>query len=439
MSNNPEIEIMWEYRTGHVIEVLRAMPSESVHCVPTSPPYWGLRKYDGDQDVLWPDGTRGSYGLEKTPDEYVQRTIQILREIKRVLRKDGVVFWNIGDCYAGSGKGVGSDHGKAVYTDNNVVKTDWTECGLKAKDLALIPFRVALAAQADGWWVRSDIIWAKPNPMPENVRDRPTKAHEYIFMFTKSPTYFWDQEALREKLSAPLHRPGNRAEAGGGHLRRDFGTEAMGREWGNPAGRNIRSVWTINTQSGGGKGVHYAAFPEELVRRCILAATSERGYCPKCGEPWVRVLQRTKAQRTDRTDNPNASGLMRCPSSKNLDVVKTVGWQPSCTCYEIDGYGYWDAVEVGRWVGPDGDSEDSVGHWENDIDFLWKPIRPLNEHPVNPAIVLDPFVGTGTTLKVARLLGRDAIGIDISKKYEEIGVAKAMLNTPDILSFEGKP
>jgi DNA modification methylase len=153
------------------------LEDNSIQCCVTSPPYWGLRKYDDNQDI---PGWGCSYGLEPTHELYVSHSIEILREIKRVLRKDGVVFWNIGDSYSGSGQGKGSNHGKSVFTDNDISVPDWKQTTTKPKDLCLIPFRVAIAAQEDGWWIRSVIIWNKPNPMPESVRDRPTDAYEHI-------------------------------------------------------------------------------------------------------------------------------------------------------------------------------------------------------------------------------------------------------------------
>lgn len=302
------------------------LPDESIRCCVTSPPYWGLRKYSGNQDLLWgnhngcehefttttttiinnngtgtstlqsrgkktqgvPDGEiqtracslcgawRGSFGLEPTPEMYVSHSIEILREIRRVLRKDGVVFWNIGDSYYGSGKGIGSDHGKAVFTDNDIVKTKTQSDVLKPKDLCLIPFRVAIAAQEDGWWVRSVIIWNKPNAMPESVKDRPTESHEYILMLTKSANYYWDTDAVRECYTTPLNR------WGGPHTK---ATDACkGDEYAvrftpgrkcrpHPGGRNLRSVWTFPTQPY--PEAHFATFPEELPERCIKAGSKE--------------------------------------------------------------------------------------------------------------------------------------------------------------------
>jgi DNA modification methylase len=258
------------------------LPDESVQCCVTSPPYWGLRKYAGEQTIQWPDDTFYPYGLEPTPAMYVSHSIEILREIRRVLRKDGVVFWNIGDSYYGSGKGIGSDHGKAVFTDNDIVKIKTQSDVLKPKDLCLIPFRVAIAAQEDGWWVRSVIIWDRPNAMPESVKDRPTESHEYILMLTKSANYYWNQEAVREPMTESTVK---RSEYGNNSGKMDdYRTQGLvsksgiwdpekGWRYDLEAGRNLRSVWTFSTH--GYKEAHFATFPEELPERCIKAGSKE--------------------------------------------------------------------------------------------------------------------------------------------------------------------
>ncbi|KKL45453.1 hypothetical protein LCGC14_2355520, partial [marine sediment metagenome] len=225
---------------------------------------------------------RGAYGLEPTVEMYVQHTVEILREIRRVLRDDGVVFWNIGDSYAASNRGSG---GHSPKQDSN--RGSWTpgnhrneiSDGLKPKDLCLIPFRVALAAQADGWWVRSDIIWAKPNPMPESVTDRPTRSHEYILMLTKSAKYYWDAEAVKENTSGNTHSRGTKLSppsetTSEQHIQVD-GRRAH-KDWSRYtpeilSHRNLRSVWTFTTEPY--PEAHFAVFPEELPKRCILAAT----------------------------------------------------------------------------------------------------------------------------------------------------------------------
>jgi len=285
------------------------LADNSVQCVVTSPPYWSLRKYAGAQELSWGGVWRGAYGLEPDVGMYVDHTVEILREVRRVLRPDGVCFWNIGDSYAQRGgegyKGrkrwqhTGGRAGlKPQDWEDNVQVRDLGESGLKAKDLCLIPFRVALAAQVDGWWVRSDIIWSKNNPMPESVTDRPTNSHEHILMLTKSADYFWDQDAVREPhLPESVARRG-RARTGGKYK------NSSGGQPGNPHsittgldhclhpnGRNLRSVWTFPSQPY--PEAHFATFPEELPARCIRAATSERGACVECGAPWERIVERT--------------------------------------------------------------------------------------------------------------------------------------------------
>ena len=256
------------------------LPDESVQCVVTSPPYWGLRKYAGLGDE--------QFGLEPTPEMYVEHTIEILREVRRVLRKDGVVFWNIGDSYA-SGKGTCHNPGggsnsleghanlkdQGAYPLNRGNKSTLEASNLKPKDLCLIPFRVAIAAQEDGWWVRSVIIWSKLNPMPESVTDRPTESHEYILLLTKSAKYYWDADAVREKGPQLGHY---RKDGRAGHP--DSKTKLTDEElvnpgfrekFDNPLGRNIRSVWEFPTQPY--PEAHFAVFPEKLPEICIKAAS----------------------------------------------------------------------------------------------------------------------------------------------------------------------
>jgi DNA modification methylase len=254
---------------GDCIEGLRTLPDASVHCCVTSPPYWGLRDYGHD----------GQIGLESTPEAYVARMVEVFREVRRVLRDDGTCWVNLGDSYAAGGMsnpsvkstlGGGKDRGAKAYC---IARKKPDE--LKPKDLVGIPWRVAFALQADGWWLRQDIIWAKPNPMPESVRDRCTKAHEYVFLLTKSERYFYDAEAVSEALSGKPHAPGNKCSADGGHLRNDFGTDAMQRVWGASGRRNRRSVWTVTTKPY--SGAHFAVMPAALVEPCIKAGCPEGG------------------------------------------------------------------------------------------------------------------------------------------------------------------
>lgn len=438
---------------NHSCHSMPELADDSIQCCVTSPPYWGLRKYKGEQDLIWggdkeclhewgkelkrntgtlgnnldtlvgsqtagiakqantlgqicsPCGAwRGAYGLEPSVDMYVQHTVEILREIRRVLRNDGVVFWNIGDSYAGSGQGWSKDTNSKQMT-NRGASLAYADAHLyqkppgyiaskngdiKAKDLCLIPFRVAISAQADGWWVRSVIIWNKPNPMPESVTDRPTESHEYILMLTKSAKYYWDMEAVREEYTEPSNRWGGDNMRKSSHKYIDtfeetgdnggigkIGATSMFRE-GRPVrpdenGRNLRSVWTFPTQPY--PGAHFATFPEKLPKLCIKASTPEAGCCSKCRKPWERIVEHKNMEinRTEWGDNAGnrtaSSGTMVSPPE-----TKTLCWQQSCKC---------------------------------------------NANKV-PSTILDPFCGAGTTLKVAAELNRHAVGYELSKEYCEL-------------------
>lgn len=256
---------------GDVLDVLRELPDESVQCVVTSPPYWALRDY----------GVSGQLGLEPTPDEYVAKMVSVFAEVRRVLRTDGTCWLNLGDSYnanQGSGFDTNRDggHRKAAAVSPRL---RWG----KPKDLVGIPWRVAFALQDDGWWLRSDIIWAKPNPMPESVTDRPTKAHEYLFLLTKSSRYYYDADAIREPHNVDWsdgrrsgQTIGHSVMAGhplarGGTGQADRSTDY--RAFPNPYGRNKRSVWTVATQPYA--EAHFATFPAKLIEPCILAGSRE--------------------------------------------------------------------------------------------------------------------------------------------------------------------
>ena len=193
----------WDILQGDCIEVMRGMEAESVHCVVTSPPYWGLRSY----------GVDGAYGLEPTLNEYIECMVEVFREVWRVLRKDGCLWLNLGDAYASNpsnGRGGGSTLGGGRP---HLSGANRDGAGLKPKDLIGIPWRLAFALQADGWWLRSDNVWHKLNPMPESVTDRPTRAHEYVFLLTKSAKYFYDADAIREpQTEGSIARWGNGGE-----------------------------------------------------------------------------------------------------------------------------------------------------------------------------------------------------------------------------------
>ena len=326
------------------------LADKSVHLVVTSPPYYGLRDYQID----------GQIGLEQTPEEYVNNLVAVFSEVRRVLVDDGIVYLNLGDSYAGSGCGTNDYRTEASRSINksDVMFTKKPpqqklgQYGYKPKDLLGIPWMVAFALRADGWYLRQDIIWAKAcsgnirkgSAMPESVTDRFQKSHEYIFLLSKSPRYYFDNEAVKEKCVTPddmqvakrnkSEHKGQRDPGGRRQTTAGFDKINKVYEFGNR-----RSVWFVNPKPF--KGAHYAVFPPELVRLPILAGTSENGHCPKCGARWERVIENQE------------------------------GWQPTCDC----------------------------------------GLEPV------PDIVLDPFCGSGTTLMVAKEMGRQAIGLDLSFQY----------------------
>lgn len=245
--------------------------NDTIQCCVTSPPYWGLRDY----------GVKGQLGAEPTPEEYVYNMVMVFREVRRVLKEDGVLWLNIGDSYIGGGRG-GKD-GKSYPSgiDGNRINSGCVHGkptgkveGLKPKDLVGIPWRTALALQFDGWYLRSDIIWSKPNPMPESVTDRPTKSHEYIFMLTKSGDYYYNPDAVKEKAISsykPTSFIPNSVKDKGGLTSATAASPANRSNEERSDYRNRRSVWTFPTQPY--EGCHFAAFPEYLPKTCILAST----------------------------------------------------------------------------------------------------------------------------------------------------------------------
>lgn len=378
------------------LTTMSRMPDGFVDCVVTSPPYWGFRDYgtDGEQ---WPEVTyqpmpglpeivipemTAQLGLEPTPEAFVGHIVHIFREVKRVLKDSGTCWLNFGDSYtfgsiesrnfphlirrrrlsfdsytSGSKKSrnPGQSEIHPAFTGDSYVVSGRpdTQNGLKPKDLIGIPWRVAFALQADGWYLRSDIIWAKPNPMPESVTDRPTKAHEYIFLLSKSERYFYDAEAAKEK-----------AKTNGQKIKTADGWKSL---------RNRRTVWNISTKRY--SGAHFAVFPPDLVKPCVLVGAPEK-VCERCGRPWERVVEKepmefrksTRGADMGKHGRTAASGTMTKPPAS-----KTVGWAPTCGC----------------------------------------------EAPTIRGLVYDPFGGSGTTAEVAHQYGRDWIISEINPKYVE--------------------
>lgn len=423
---------------GNCLDKLLTLPDKSVHCCITSPPYWGLRDY-GIEATFWPEVTFSPmagippitipemncvHGLETDPLSYVGHAVLIFREVKRVLRNDGTLWLDLGDSYFANPN---MDNGDLKYGPGRK-RIDSPNrhkvFGFKSKDLIGIPWRVAFALQADGWYLRCDIIWHKPNPMPEAVTDRPTKAHEYLFLLSKSQKYFFDQEAVKEPVTGNAHARGNGLnpkaniptgwDASGGNHRKLQGrynnvsrlhtpkqNESFSSLCNELVGkRNIRSVWTIEEDeylqflkwksehksdkkdvwtipTQGFKGAHFATFPERVVEPCIKAGTSEKGCCPECGAPWVRITEKTKSIARKVSSSHAAvpgqqpHGTFCTERHDTPSEVKTIGWQPSCN---------------------------------------------HNLNPI-PCTVLDPFAGSGRSGVVANKLNRNFIGIDINPDY----------------------
>jgi DNA modification methylase len=258
---------------GDALEQLCTLSDESVQCCITSPPYWGLRDY----------GINGQIGLEDTPEAYVWKIVEVFREVRRVLKKDGTLWVNLGDSYAAGGHGGGGsfmdmrgENGSQSWAHRSD-KKGWRSPppGLKPKDLCGIPWRIAFALQADGWYLRSDIIWHKPNPMPESVTDRPTKAHEYLFLLSKNERYFYDADAIRENGEGYGRCNWNAEQYKNGDITRHHGGKESHARGGGSAtyegGRNKRSVWTIATAPY--SEAHFATFPPDLIKPCILAGS----------------------------------------------------------------------------------------------------------------------------------------------------------------------
>ena len=409
--------------TGDCRKLLKTLPSASVHCCVTSPPYWCLRDY-GHPDQL---------GQEDTPGQYVEAMRSVFAEVRRVLRDDGTLWLNLSDTHYGSWGNYAAHRSTKATTPGRSDKYGTFRPpmargqglnGLKPKDLCGVPWRVALALQADGWYLRSDIIWHKPNVMPESVTDRPTKAHEYLFLLSKSKRYFYDAEAIKEPASfessvrlrhgiSPTHKyasgvPGhaaqslfvprpNRRQKQRGHSRRHAGFgerwDAMTRSEQSTGRRNKRSVWTVATRPY--RGNHFATFPPDLIRPCLLAGTSARGCCPACAGPWLRVTMKGAPLRAWRKQSGadatgeyhggatkpfSAAGIQDASAVKarilqGMREIRTTGWRPSCKC---------------------------------------TPAEPV------PCTVLDPFGGSGTTGQVALDLGRRAVMMELNPDYVQL-------------------
>ena len=361
----------------NALDYLKQCDDESVNCIITSPPYYGLRDY----------GVKGQVGLEETLQEYIGNLVAIFSEARRVLRDDGTLWVNMGDSYAGANTANGAGESRHQPTMDSPPPPQQRVAGytgINPKNLLGVPWRLAFALQDDGWYLRSDIIWHKPNPMPESVTDRPTKAHEYVFLLTKSARYWYDADAVRESGAGTLWNsskgfcPEGQAKRGGdvGHtngkgLHRDI----------IQSGRNKRTVWTIATQPM--PLAHFATFPPKLIEPMILAGCPPK-VCAECGMPWERVMEkdgqykaRWKAGTSIVDLGMHGSGGVL--GTGLINKYKTIGWQPTC------------------------------------------------EHPdapTEPGVVLDMFMGAGTTALVAQQHNRNWMGCELNPDYIEIANAR---------------
>ena len=385
---------------GDALELARQLPDDSIDCIVTSPPYWGLRSYLPDDH---PDKAR-EMGAEPTLAEYVAGMVGLFRELRRALKPGGTCWLNLGDSYSGGGAAIRTSHPQqsrngaqgvvgprdkrpSASRANGARFIDYAD--LKPKDLYLVPYRVALALQSDGWWLRDNIVWHKPNPMPASVTDRCTSAHEAVFLLTKSARYWFDAEAIREDAKTDDRprsswedrrniEPSRRGDPGTSGHRTTTATLASG------TGRNRRNVWTIATKPYSGS--HYAVMPPALVEPCVKAGCPAK-VCRECGKGWVRVVERTPMQiperqrnkrdgveKTSKVNDGDRRRAMNGQEWAKTARVKTLCWRATCDC------------DAGTTTG----------------------------------IVLDPFGGSGTVAEVAESLGRRWLMFDLDERNVEL-------------------
>ena len=387
-----ENRVEWSLEVGDSTEWTWTIPRNSVHCVVTSPPYFGLRDYQMD----------GQIGLEETPGEYVTNLVSLFRGIKRALHPTGVVWLNLGDTY-GRGERVSNPNDKMRGETGNTGQVAAVNSGaygtgivMPDKQLMGIPWRVAFALQQDGWWLRQWLPWIKRNPMPDSAEDRPGTACETVFMLTKSKDYYFDMEAVKRTGRSEWNGTQFLPDSDKDRSNKGIPTAATGASRSNgstdsQSERNFRSsdLWFdsvgllmaddgellgLDVPVRGSKVVHFAMMPHRLARPLVQAGSSERGVCPSCFNPWVRIVEKERIATRPGTDTKvTGDGLTdgnRDPE-RHVTKTKTVGWNPSCSC---------------------------------------------GGNPI-PAVVMDPFAGSGTTLIVARDLKRRAVGCELNPEY----------------------
>lgn len=441
------------YRVIQASAHATGLPDESVHAAIKSPPYFGMRTYHGIQAVAWPSVTyhpmagmppitisawTGGLGAESRIEDYIGHLILVAREEWRILRNDGLSFWNIGDTYAGHwGDQPARDENRSSSADKpGFVMNDrpgfdnLRQSGLKPKDMIMVPHRFAMAMQADGWYVRCVLPWLKRNCLPESTLSRPTTSIEYIFMFAKSERYFYDAEAVRMAVAeSSVARLQQDIASQVGSVRANGGAKTNGniKAQGNiETGRLFRSsdpffrtwegIWPdengdplamiVNPKGYG--AAHFATYPIELAEALIKCSTSARGVCPKCGAPWARITERA------RDHGLADKGFVKTEALEDHDGHKRLHRR----------------IRAARDAGESHDNP--LGGM---ITLDWKPSCICGGGDPIPATVLDQFCGSGTTLKAAVALGRDAIGVDVAEPYLDNLVPKRVDNTQYKMQF----
>lgn len=401
---------------GDAIEVLATLAPGSIQTVITSPPYYGLRRYTNDPREIGQEAAPDCLAWARREPPcgacYVCALRAVFAQVWRVLRDDGTCWINLGDSH-GSGDW-GANRGERA--NRRIVPGERVNLntGIAAKNILLIPARVALALQSDGWIVRSDAIWSKPNCMPESVRDRPTRAHEYVYLLSKQSRYFYDSAAIAEPATMkPQRRLAPQASRANGHAVDAWKEPRILRDEPAPDGdgtRNKRSVWTIATRPYA--GAHFATMPEALIEPCLLAGSSAQA-CETCGAAWGRVVEREK---TDEQAQTRAKHLQSKKSTLSHSLTGHGGWaEHGSKVYDL-GFAPRCACRVPCSCLCDG------------LPFLDCPICHGSGERLNTgaacSTVLDCFAGTGTVLRVAERYGRNAIGIELNPDYGELSDAR---------------
>ncbi len=400
----------WRVDQGHVLDLLQAMPDRSIQCCATSPPYYALRDYKLP-DSEWGDGWGGCLGLEPNPEMYIAHLVEVFSEVKRVLRDDGLLWVVMGDSYNNRSVARPSSHQGGLGFDNESISRSWADGtklgltrlslshgGMKEKDLIGIPWMLAFALRSSGWYLRSDVIWAKKNGMPGSQKDRCTSSHEYVFMFAKSRRYYYDDVAIREPDQGKDHNHRNvldgqpSLEPTNGLMTAHQGIRTENGR--NGTGRTKRDVWWLPVQPF--PDAHFAVFPLKLIEPMVLAGSANQA-CSICGAPWKRIVERGKMEwyegpkRESRIESAiEGTSLSRTHLSGTMTkaptttTTTTTGWEPTC------------------------DHDDGEGR----------------------SVVLDPFAGAGTTGIVALKYGRHFIGIDLSEKYVEMARNRIAKHAP---------